>query len=103
MSPLEAWFISLAAGGGAGVIGGVVVNWFLDRDRAATDRGSPEVFEPDAALLDSEIQDAARAWSEYHGRPGAEQLVADKLRLGVRLQERRARRDRGPRRRWSRW
>lgn len=38
--------------------------------------------------LDNEDQamtHAARAWAEAHGRPGADWLVADKLRLAARL------------------
>jgi hypothetical protein len=100
VNPLDVWTISVIAGGGAGVLGGVAVNWLLDRDQRVTDDPVADpVVEIDPSV-EARVRQGARDWARQHGRPGAEQLVASKLRLGLRLQQRRRGRDQRTRDRW---
>ena len=92
------WLISFIVGGASGVLGGVVVNWLLDPGRQAD--YEPDDFEPDVEVLDADIDQAAAGWAQQHGRPGAESLMADKLRLAAALQRRRRTTPR-TRRRWT--
>lgn len=98
---MDVWLISVVVGGAAGVLGGVAVNWLLDPNRLAMKDEPSDRFVPDASI-DERVDDVARDWARHHGRPGSEKLVADKLRLGWRLQQRR-RKDLRARSRWSRW
>lgn len=89
MNPFDVWLISVVVGGAAGVVGGVAVNWFLDSERHEVD--DDDGIEPlqSGPSLDARVDEAASSWAQQHGRPGTERLVAEKLRLGLRLQQRR--------------
>jgi hypothetical protein len=100
MNPLDVWAISVVAGGAAGVLGGVAVNWLLDRDERGT---SDPAGEPLGSALSARVDDVARDWAYQHGRLGAEQIAAGKLRLALKLQRRNRRVDLRARRRLRRW
>lgn len=88
--------IGAVAGAAAGGLTGWTVNRRRNRHRLHENAAHDPVIDP---LLEKRIQSAARRWAEEHDRPEAEKIVADKLRLGISLQQRRRRRFAG----WSRW
>jgi hypothetical protein len=76
-----------------GLIGGLISGWLVARRNRRRLRRRL----PDAGLspeLDRQIDDAARQWANAQGKPAIAPLLAGKLRLMHRVQQRRG---------WSRW
>ena len=82
MIPVVVRFLLDAAAGGltGGLVAALLV---LSRHRRRTRPNG--VDDVDGSDLDAEIDVAARSWARVQGRPWAEGLVADKLRLADRL------------------
>jgi hypothetical protein len=71
---------------GGGIAGGLVAHVRVRK----LNRRSLEVLEPPGdPALDDWIDAAATQWAGANGRPGAKSIIADKVRLGVFLQQRR--------------
>jgi hypothetical protein len=76
----------IAAVAGA-VFGGLAALLIVRRrDASPAEPRSQVRVDPD---LEDRINAAARSWADAYERPGAERLAADKLRLGLELQDRR--------------
>lgn len=95
MSPLLTIFLALLAGTLGGIASGGVAGWWLYRRRIACAPLDPDAVDP---AVDHQINAAADRWAAAHDRPGTAPLIARKLRLAYRLQQRR-----GRRRRWEQW
>jgi hypothetical protein len=83
--------LTITAGTLAGAFaGGTIALWFSRPTRPAHPKPPTRSSEIDGAQA-QRIDDAARAWAKAHGQPAAAPLVANKLRLDVRLSDRRTR------------
>jgi hypothetical protein len=77
---------------GAGMLGGGMAGGFMGWWTVRRLRSLPPDHVPVDDNLDHTITRAASQWAIAHGRPEAAHLVADKLRLVSRLNQRRSRR-----------
>lgn len=93
MSAMLTIIVALGVGIGSGTVtGGALGFWLAHRPHPRPAPLDDLALDPD---LDRQIDHAAQQWAEANQRPGAAPLVADKLRLAHRLNQRRQRR------RWS--
>lgn len=76
---------------GGGIAGGALALWYA-KPRSKQQAGTHQDHDSVDVLEDAYITDAADRWAMAHGQPAAGPLVANKLRLGLRLAERRSRR-----------
>jgi hypothetical protein len=77
-----------ATGAVVGMVVGGVGGWFISQHRRwKGDPPRPELSIP--TEVDDQIYEAARGWAMAQGMPEATNLIARKLRLGLRLQARR--------------
>lgn len=93
MSPIEILSAATLAGGISGIGTSLLINH--RRLPATFDDDYPEDLDDD---LEEEIRQAATTYATRSGRPEAADLIADKLRLGGQIQQRRQSRQG----RWSR-
>jgi hypothetical protein len=79
---------SIVSGGAAGAIASRrrVIRSIIERSPIV----APTTSDP---VTDSWIDQAASEWSTKFGQPDAKRLIANKLRLGSRLQQQRQRKD----------
>jgi len=76
-----------------GLVGGLLGSWSMTRrSRRRLWRQAPDAVLPPE--LDRRIDDVARQWASAQGKPAIAPLLARKLRLMARMQQRR---------RWSSW
>jgi hypothetical protein len=77
--------ISTLAGTACGALAGGLAGW-----RQARRMTNPTTTPTDAPPSEDDwVQGVAREWATAHGRPEAETLIANKLRLGLSLREQR--------------
>lgn len=79
--------LTLLAGIIGGAVAGGVISWHLYRRRILVPGARGETD----ALVEQQIDAAARQWAAAQGRPAAAPLMARKLRLVHRLNQRRRR------------
>ncbi len=88
-------FLALLVGTLGGTVAGGFAGWWLCRRRIACMLPESDAIDP---AVDHQINEAAHHWAAAHDQAGAAPLIARKLRLAYRLQQRRARS-----RRWQQW